>query len=127
MLYVKVKGVVNIFITTTSFHFGILGGTTPIACGLALANKLSAEDESIVFIFLGDGALGSGIVYESLNIASLWKLKIFFVIENNQIAQTTEISLNTAGNIEERLNSFGIETNYLRSIDVIEIHNLSKR
>ena len=107
------------------FSYGILGGTAPIACGMALAQKLNNDLTNIVAIFLGDGAFGEGIVYEALNIASLWNLNILFVVENNNIAQTTEINLNTAGKHEDRLKAFGIKTIYLKSTDVEEINFIS--
>ena len=109
------------------FSYGILGGTVPIACGIALAQKINNNSTSLVTIFLGDGAFGEGIVYEALNMASLWNLNILFVVENNNIAQTTEIKINTAGKLENRLKAFGIKTNFLRSTDVEEINFLSKK
>ena len=69
---------------------GILGGTVPIATGMALAEKFK-ESQAITINFLGDGAFGEGVVYESLNMASLWKAPILYVIENNSIAQSTPI------------------------------------
>ncbi len=109
------------------FSYGILGGTTPIACGIALAQKLNHNSKNVVSIFLGDGAFGEGIVYEALNIASLWNLNILFVIENNNIAQTTKIDLNTAGSHKNRLEAFGINATYLKSTDVEEINFISKK
>jgi len=108
------------------FSYGILGGTTPIACGIALAQKLD-NTTNLVTIFLGDGAFGEGTVYEALNMASLWDLNILFVVENNNIAQTTDISINTAGKIKDRLKAFGIKTDFLKSTDVEEINFLSKK
>jgi TPP-dependent pyruvate/acetoin dehydrogenase alpha subunit len=107
------------------FSFGILGGNVPIACGIALAEKLNGHPNNIVTIFIGDGAFGEGIVYEALNIASLWELNVFFVVENNKIAQTTDIKTNTAGTLEDRIKAFGIKTNVLKSTDVEEINLLS--
>jgi TPP-dependent pyruvate/acetoin dehydrogenase alpha subunit len=86
---------------------GVLGGTSPIAVGLALGEKTKGSD-SLTIIFLGDGALGEGVVYESLNMAALWNVPILFVLENNQIAQTTPIDQNLAGKIADRCKSFGI-------------------
>ena len=108
------------------FSYGVLGGTVPIACGIALAQKLD-NTTNLVTIFLGDGAFGEGTVYEALNMASLWDLNILFVVENNNIAQTTDISINTAGKIKDRLKAFGIKTDFLKSTDVEEINFLSKK
>src|ERR1700756_945818 len=59
---------------------GILGGTTGIAAGLALGEKLRGRG-GVVASFIGDGTLGEGLTYESFNIASLWKLPVVFVVE----------------------------------------------
>src|SRR5512139_1277806 len=71
---------------------GILGGTVPQAVGMALAEKLKGS-HSITVVFLGDGTLGEGVVYEALNMAALWNAPILFALENNGIAQTTPIEL----------------------------------
>jgi len=87
---------------------GIQGGMVPAALGMALAESKKGKD-CISVAFIGDGTLGQGIVYESMNIASLWSVPILFVIENNLYAQSTPISLNLAGSIADRPKSFGIE------------------
>ena len=72
--------------------------------------------------FLGDGTLGQGVVYESLNIASLWALPILFVVENNFYAQSTPSRLQLAGRHRgARGAAFGIETARLATTDVAEI------
>jgi TPP-dependent pyruvate/acetoin dehydrogenase alpha subunit len=104
---------------------GVLGSTAPVAVGAALAEKAKGSRVSTV-IFLGDGALGEGVVYESLNIASLWKAPILFVLENNHIAQTTPIELALAGDIAARFTAFGIPCTELDSSDVIEVSRLAE-
>jgi TPP-dependent pyruvate/acetoin dehydrogenase alpha subunit len=99
---------------------GIQGGIVPVATGMALAEKSSGSG-NIVAAFLGDGTLGEGVVYESMNIASLWSLPILFVVENNRYAQTTPISLALAGSIPVRFNAFGIETWEKDTTDVREV------
>jgi TPP-dependent pyruvate/acetoin dehydrogenase alpha subunit len=99
---------------------GILGGTVPVATGMALAEKYK-KSESIAVNFIGDGAFGEGVVYESLNMASLWAAPILYIIENNHIAQTTPIELNLAGNIATRFEAFDIPTHELSTSDVLEI------
>lgn len=99
---------------------GVLGSTAPIAVGTALAEK-SKGSPAVAVLFLGDGALGEGVVYESLNIASLWRAPILFVIENNRIAQTTPIELALAGDIPGRFAAFDIPARQLDSSDVQEI------
>lgn len=104
---------------------GILGGTVPLAVGMALAVKKQSQG-SVVFSFMGDGTLGEGVVYESLNMASLWELPVFFVLENNRYAQNTPIKLHLAGEIAKRFEAFGIRTMHIDSTDVDLIRNTSE-
>lgn len=99
---------------------GVQGGITPIATGMALAEKFKGS-RALTLAFLGDGTLGEGVLYEALNMASLWSAPILFVLENNRIAQTTPIELAVAGSIAGRFQSFGIPTRELDSSDVQEI------
>lgn len=99
---------------------GILGGTLPVAAGMALAEKFRST-RALTVAFLGDGALGEGVVYESFNMASLWGAPILFVVENNRIAQTTPISLSLAGDIAARITAFGIPTSQIDTSDVLSI------
>jgi 2-oxoisovalerate dehydrogenase E1 component len=90
------------------FSNGIQGGMSPIAAGLAMSCRLKKSD-SICVAFIGDGTLGEGILYETLNIASLWNLPVLFVLENNKIAQSTSIEQHMAGEISKRAEAFGIQ------------------
>lgn len=99
---------------------GVLGSTAPVAVGAALAEKAKGSG-AVTVIFLGDGALGEGVVYESFNLASLWKAPILFVLENNHIAQTTPIELALAGSITARFAAFAIPCRELDSSDVQEL------
>lgn len=105
---------------------GVLGGTTPLATGMALAEKFQKRD-AVTILFLGDGTLGEGVVYESMNMAALWDAPVLFVVENNRIAQTTPIDLNLAGDISTRFSAFGIPNQRLDSSDVLEIHPIALR
>ena len=106
---------------TTGFKSnGILGGTVPAAAGIALAMKLSRGD-AISVAFIGDGTFGEGVLYETLNIASLWALPLLVVVENNGYAQSTPIAANMAGDLPARLAAFGIASSHLDSTDVREI------
>jgi TPP-dependent pyruvate/acetoin dehydrogenase alpha subunit len=99
---------------------GILGGMVPVATGLALASKLRGTSV-VTTVFLGDGALGEGIVYEALNMASLWQLPVLFVVENNGVAQSTPTALELAGSIPDRFTAFGIESSHIDTSDVREV------
>jgi 2-oxoisovalerate dehydrogenase E1 component len=84
---------------------GIQGGMTPIASGVALAGKMKSNN-SISVAFIGDGTLGEGIFYETLNIAGIWKLPVLFVLENNGIAQSTDSRQTISGSIKGRAEAF---------------------
>ncbi len=99
---------------------GILGGTIPIATGVALAEKFKRSG-SITIAFLGDGTLGEGIIYEAFNMAELWKVPILYVVENNHIAQTTPVESALAGTIADRFRAFNIPAHQLDSADIREI------
>jgi len=99
---------------------GVLGGTLPVATGMALAEKFK-NSGAIAVAFMGDGTLGEGVVYESLNLASLWSAPILYVLENNRIAQTTPIGMALAGDLCARFIAFGIPTCQLDTSDVLEI------
>jgi TPP-dependent pyruvate/acetoin dehydrogenase alpha subunit len=99
---------------------GIQGGIVPVATGMALAEKVQRTGK-IALVFIGDGTLGEGILYESLNIAALWKLPILFVLENNGYAQTTPVKKGVAGSMAERFSAFGIPVWECYSSDVLEI------
>jgi TPP-dependent pyruvate/acetoin dehydrogenase alpha subunit len=105
---------------------GILGGTVPAAAGIALAKKLSSDD-GLSVVFVGDGAFGEGVLYETLNMAALWKLPLFVVVENNAWSQSTPIAVNFAGDMAARFEAFGIPTNRLESTDVLEIDTAAER
>ncbi len=107
------------------FTNGILGGTVPIAVGMAYAEAAKKHD-AIVYAFIGDGTLGEGVVYESLNMASLWKLPLFFVVENNRYAQSTPVELNLAGDMRTRFEAFGISATEHDACEVHEIMRLAE-
>ncbi|HET60327.1 MAG TPA: thiamine pyrophosphate-dependent dehydrogenase E1 component subunit alpha [Chloroflexi bacterium] len=104
---------------------GILGGTVACAVGSAMAEK-KKNSGAITVVFLGDGAMGEGIVYESLNMASLWKLPVLFVLEHNQYAQTTPTSLAHTGDLSNRPKAFGIETREIKADNVISVNRLAQ-
>ena len=88
---------------------GVQGGIVPVATGMALAEKLK-QTGGIAVVFVGDGTLGEGVVYEAFNIASLWQLPIVFAVEHNGYAQSTPSALQIAGDVAARPQAFGIPT-----------------
>ncbi len=85
------------FVTAT----GVVGGTIPLALGAAFAAK-ERRRRQIAVVFFGDGAGQTGVFHESLNIASLWRLPVVFVCENNGYAEFTPLSAHT---LVERLSN----------------------
>ena len=70
--------------------YGIVGGQTPLAAGVAFASKYRGLDE-VTLCFLGDGAVNQGAFHEALCLAGLWKLPVVFLIENNQYSMGTPL------------------------------------
>jgi TPP-dependent pyruvate/acetoin dehydrogenase alpha subunit len=99
---------------------GVQGGIVPVATGMALAEKIK-DSRAVVVTFLGDGTLGEGAVYESLNLASLWGLPVLYVVENNRIAQTTPTERALAGSLAGRFSAFGLSVTELTTSDVLPI------
>ena len=101
---------------------GIQGGMVPIATGVGLYYKKKGID-AISVAYIGDGTLGEGIIYESFNIASNWGIPLLVVLENNQYAQSTSIKQSFSGNIQKRVEGFGLKylstsTNKIEDLDI---------
>ncbi len=96
---------------------GVQGGTMPAAAGIAMSKQLSANP-GISVVFIGDGTLGEGLVYETLNIAALWKLPLWVIVEDNAWAQSTPSSANLAGSMRARFEAFSIPVAELDTTDV---------
>jgi 2-oxoisovalerate dehydrogenase E1 component len=93
------------------FSNGIQGGIVPVAAGYALGNKLRHND-AIGVVYIGDGTLGEGALYETMNIISKWEIPLLIVCENNYYAQSTPQHINLAGDILARARAFGIRTGH---------------
>ncbi|MBZ9943105.1 thiamine pyrophosphate-dependent dehydrogenase E1 component subunit alpha [Mesorhizobium sp. BR1-1-13] len=107
-----------------NFHSnGIQGGIAPVAVGSALARK---DEGAVAVVFLGDGTMGEGAVYESLNLASVFAAPVVFVIEDNEIAQTTPKHLTVSGSIVARAEPFGVRTFAYDGNDPIAIYELAQ-
>ncbi len=91
------------------FSNGIQGGIVPVSAGLALAQKIT-KSGNIVAVFIGDGTLGEGVIYEAFNVASQWELPLLITLENNLYAQSTSQRQTLAGDICLRAEAFGIRS-----------------
>ncbi|HLH92640.1 MAG TPA: thiamine pyrophosphate-dependent dehydrogenase E1 component subunit alpha [Xanthobacteraceae bacterium] len=98
---------------------GVQGGSVGNAVGVALAEKRKRSG-AVTCAWLGDGTFGEGVVYEAMNIASLWRLPIVFTIEANGIAQTTPTGMQLAGSIAARCRAFDIPVEEVSGRDLAE-------
>jgi acetoin:2,6-dichlorophenolindophenol oxidoreductase subunit alpha len=99
----------------------IVGGSAGIATGAAMSARMRGTAQ-VAVCFFGDGALGQGLLYEAMNMASLWKLPVIYVCENNQYNEYTHYSETTAGKMTVRAEAFGIRTESLDGQDVRAVH-----
>ena len=99
----------------------IVGGSTGIATGAAFSAARRGTDQ-IAVCFFGEGALGQGLLYEVMNMASLWTLPVVYVCENNQYNEYTHYLEATAGEILARPRAFGIESHEVDGQDVRAVY-----
>jgi len=99
----------------------IVGGSTGIATGAAFSAKRRGTDQ-VAVCFFGEGALGQGLLYEVMNMASLWALPVVYVCENNQYNEYTHYLEVTAGEILARPRAFGIEAQEVDGQDVRAVY-----
>ena len=99
---------------------GIQGGIVPNATGVGLANKISGKTANTV-VFLGDGTMGQGVVYESMNLAAICSIPVIYVVEDNQYAMSSRRTDMFAGDIAKRIEGFQIRTFEIESTDVEDL------
>ncbi len=105
------------FMTAT----GVVGGTIPLALGAALAAK-ERKQRQVAVVFFGDGAGQAGPFHESLNIASLWRLPVIFVCENNGYAEFTPLSAHTnVDRLARHAKTYGIKNSTVDGNDLLAV------
>jgi pyruvate dehydrogenase E1 component alpha subunit len=113
-------GSMHMFSVEKGFYggHGIVGAMVPLGTGLAFANRYRGNDH-IALTYFGDGAANQGQVYESFNMAELWKLPVIYIIENNRYAMGTSINRASATtNLSQRGLSFNIPGEQVDGMDV---------
>jgi pyruvate dehydrogenase E1 component alpha subunit len=106
---------------------GIVGAQAPIGAGLAFANRYTGS-KAISVTYFGDGASNQGQVYEAFNMASLWKLPVLFIIENNQYAMGTSVARASAETeLFKRGISFEIPGEEVDGMDVVAVKAAAER
>jgi pyruvate dehydrogenase E1 component alpha subunit len=104
----------------------IVGGSAGIATGAAFSAKMRGSDQ-VAVCFFGEGALGQGLLYEVMNMASLWKLPVIYVCENNQYNEYTHYDEALAGEVTARARAFGIHTETINGQDVQLVYETVQR
>jgi len=122
-------GSMHMFSTEKHFYggHGIVGAQVPIGPGLAFSNKYK-KNGAVCLTYFGDGAANQGQVYESFNMAELWKLPVVYVIENNQYAMGTSVERSSAEtDFSKRGASFNIPGEQVDGMDVEAVYTAGRK
>jgi pyruvate dehydrogenase E1 component alpha subunit len=122
-------GSMHIFSAAHRFYGGnaIVGGGLPVAVGLALADKMQGKNR-VTCCFFGEGAAAEGEFHESMNLAALWRLPVFFVCENNLYAMGTALARSQSNpDIRAHAAVFGMPSEAVDGMDVIAVERATLR
>ena len=116
-------GSMHMFSKKNNFYggHGIVGAQVPIGTGIAFTHKYRKEKQ-ICRTYIGDGAMNNGQVFEAFNLASLWKLPVLYIIENNMYGMGTSVDRASAGtDLFKRGEAFGIKGKKIDGMDVFKV------
>jgi pyruvate dehydrogenase E1 component alpha subunit len=122
-------GSMHMFSREKAFYggHGIVGAQVSLGTGLAFANHYRGNDQ-VSLTYFGDGAANQGQVYESFNMAALWKLPVIYIIENNQYAMGTSVErASSVTELHKRGISFGIAGEAVDGMDVTAVLEAGQR
>lgn len=122
-------GSMHLFDKETNLYGGnaIVGGGLPLAVGLGLGDAMLGQDR-VTACFFGDGALAEGAFHEAMNLAALWKLPVFFVLENNLYAMGTAVErVQANSDFTARAASYGMHAETVDGNDVVSVEAASRR
>ncbi|MGD9974610.1 MAG: pyruvate dehydrogenase (acetyl-transferring) E1 component subunit alpha [Desulfatirhabdiaceae bacterium] len=122
-------GSMHLFDSRTRFYGGnaIVGGGLPIAAGLALADRMQ-QKKRVTCCFFGDGAVAEGEFHESMNLASLWKLPVLFVCENNLYAMGTALKYTqSVMDLASKASSYDIPATVVDGMDVLAVETAARK
>ncbi len=106
---------------------GIVGAQIPIGTGLGFAHKYTG-DGGVSMAYMGDGAVNQGQVYESFNMAALWKLPVVYVVENNKYGMGTAVQRASANtDLHKRGEAYGIPGEPVDGMDVVAVREAGKK
>jgi pyruvate dehydrogenase E1 component alpha subunit len=101
--------------------YGIVGGNLPLAAGLALASDYKGED-TVTVCMLGDGASNTGNFGETMNLSALWKLPVFFLVENNLYGMGTSVERHSAQtDLSRKAEGYGVPGERIDGMDVLAV------
>ena len=128
--YSKGKGgSMHMFSKKNNFYggHGIVGAQVPIGTGIAFTLKYKKQN-NICRTYIGDGAMNNGQVFEAFNLASLWKLPVLYIIENNMYGMGTSVNRASAGSdLYKRGEAFGIKGNLVDGMNVFKVIDAAQK